>query len=138
MESGWEPFSFSLQPDKVKAGEILWERATLPVSSKEETLRFLSVDQLFQVYLDDTLLYHMGDPEHSDEMTTGNTLHLVRLPVIKNPSKLCFRLFSRTSNIGLNGKVSIGLGQNHLANLFKEEILKLIFSAIFFKFLSFV
>ncbi len=123
---GWSPFIFPGQPKGIRSGTVLWERTKIPMIPKEKKLRFLTVDQFFQVYLNDIEIFHVGNPSKPDDLTYGNTLHIIDLPKSESPIYLCFRIFSRTSNVGLVSSVFIGSGENHLTEVFQKEIFKLI------------
>jgi len=131
-ENGWKRFSFPGQPPGSNRGKILLQRTTLPAISETETIRFLSVDQFLEVYLNESLVYNVGSPDKPDELTFGNTLHLVKLHKSAKNAVLCFRIFSRTANVGLNGTVSIANQYTHINNLIREEFLKLTLNGIFF------
>ncbi len=153
--SGWSAQTFPGQPKVKGDGTIVWQRVLLPrVASSSSsasaapvspgvgrppafakvarTLRFRSVDQLFELYLNGRVIYRMGDPGRPDGfITAGTTLHLVDLGRDFSNQPLYFRVYSRSANRGLNGRVFLGARSDHLAEIIRQESHRVVFSIVF-------
>lgn len=128
----WQKFRFPGQPPTNHRGKILWERSFIHPETWQPTLKFMSVDQFLEVYLGSTLIYAVGNPaEPGTAMTYGNTPHLVTIPPITKTTPLCFRVFSRTSNTGINGEVWLGTEKEILTLMVQQDLTRVILIALY-------
>lgn len=100
-------------------GKILWQKTVVQPNEQSQMLKFLSVDQLVQVYLGRALIYEFGDPAQPKRTRiVGNTLHLVHVPGLAQNTPLCFRIFSRKANKGLHAEIRIAPEKIILRDIF--------------------
>lgn len=123
--SDWTAFSCPGQPPGESDSGNVWLRTVLPsVEYKNPCIMFTTNDQLFQVYLEDKLIYSYGDIEnHDDRVAPGSPWHLIHLPENYEGKTLYLRmhtLFLR--NTGFVRRFEIGSENEHIAYLIASEM----------------
>jgi DNA-binding CsgD family transcriptional regulator len=133
QNAGWIQFRFPGQPPGRFAGRILWERTLLQPMAGQTTLKFMTVDQFVEVYLGAKLIYAVGNPgAPARSLTLGNTPHLIELPQLHAPTPLCFRIFSRTANAGINGDIWLGTEKDILGMMVRQDLPRLVLICLYF------
>ena len=98
----------------------LWVKTRLPKGKwKDPALYLGSVFQIFEVYLDDHLIYKFGDLNKIHEFPGHRFLNIISLPKNYAGRTLSLRIHSDFSRIGPDDKVLIGERAHH----FKEVII---------------
>ncbi len=124
-DSSWASFQCPGQPPgRSETGDI-WLRTTLPNTEYElPSIMFTTNDQLFQVYLEDSLIYSYGNiEEHNDRVAPGSPWHLISLPENYQGKQLYLRMHSTIArNTGLVRRFEIGSQIEHLTYLVASEL----------------
>lgn len=95
-------------------------------------LKFMSVDQFLEVYVGEKRIYTFGNPaSQGKDITFGNTPHLVALPALHLPTPLCFRVFSRTGNVGINGDVWLGNEKDLITLIVRHDLSRVILISLY-------
>ncbi|HWQ30878.1 MAG TPA: ATP-binding protein, partial [Negativicutes bacterium] len=123
--SDWTAFSCPGQPPGESDSGNIWLRTVLPsVEYKNPCIMFTTNDQLFQVYLEDKLIYSYGDIEnHDHRVAPGSPWHLIHLPEDYEGKTLYLRmhtLFLR--NTGFVRRLEIGSENEHITYLIASEM----------------
>ncbi|MGE5676850.1 MAG: ATP-binding protein [Pseudomonadota bacterium] len=123
--SDWTAFACPGQPPVESDSGNIWLRTVLPsVEYKNPCIMFTTNDQLFQVYLEDKLIYSYGAIEkHDDRVAPGSPWHLIHLPEDYQGKTLSIRmhtLFLR--NTGFVRRFEIGSENEHIAYLIANEM----------------
>lgn len=121
----WAGFTCPGQPPGESDSGNIWLRTVLPTAEyKNPCIMFTTNDQLFQVYLEDKLIYSYGDIEnHDDRVAPGSPWHLIHLPENYEGKTLYLRmhtLFLR--NTGFVRRFEIGSENEHIAYLIASEM----------------
>ncbi len=123
--SEWTSFTGPGQPPGESDSGDIWLRTVLPAGEyKIPSIMFTTNDQLFQVYLEDELIYSYGDMErNSDNVAPGSPWHLIHLPEDYQGKLLNLRMHATfTRNTGLVRRFEIGSENEHIAYLIASEI----------------
>lgn len=133
-EIKWRDFNVPGQPPKVQANQDIWLRVTLsqPVL-RDPSILLLTYDQIFEVYLDNKLLYKFGDfTKNEFRKSPGSPFHLIDLPENYEGKTLYLRMYSvRKVNTGLIKKFQISSKSNHIIKIVKENISSVILAFMF-------
>ncbi|KUO67997.1 MAG: hypothetical protein APF77_03730 [Clostridia bacterium BRH_c25] len=133
-DPSWKPFSYPGQPPVKPGSGDVWLRTQLPTKAWETPrIMFTTNDQLFEVYLEDKLIYKFGDIEHHDDkVAPGSPWHIIRLPEDYHGKTIYLRMhtpFNR--NLGLVRRFEIGTEKEHYSYLVANEIDNLLLITLF-------
>lgn len=130
----WKPFSYPGQPPvKANTGDV-WLRTQLPAKYWEiPSIMFTTNDQLFEVYVEDKLIYKFGDIEHHDDkVAPGSPWHIIRLPEDYQGKTVFLRMHTLSNrNLGLVRRFEIGSENEHYSYLVANEIDNLLLTTLF-------
>ncbi|HYF75343.1 MAG TPA: ATP-binding protein [Candidatus Nitrosocosmicus sp.] len=133
-DSNWKSFSCPGQPPvKADSGNV-WLRTQLPTKDWEiPSIMFTTNDQLFEVYIEDKLIYKFGDlDKHDDSVAPGSPWHLIRLPEDYHGKTIYLRMHTSFSrNMGLVRRFEIGSQNEHYSYLVANEIDNLLLTTLF-------
>ncbi|MFN8671340.1 MAG: response regulator [Candidatus Sericytochromatia bacterium] len=127
----WGKIKEPRNPIDRKSNTILF-RTNLPEKSfSEPTLFFYSIDQIFEVYLDNKLIYSFGDI-NNEKKFLGYPLFFISLEKYDYLNKeLKVKVYSEHTNIGINGIIKIGEKKALLKKIIHDDIDKLITAIVF-------
>lgn len=123
--SNWTSFTCPGQPPGESDSGNIWLRTVLPTTEYESpSIMFTTNDQLFQVYLEDKLIYSYGDVEnHDDKVAPGSPWHLIHLPENYQGRMLYLRMHTPfTRNTGFVRRFEIGSENEHMTYLIASEM----------------
>lgn len=123
--SDWTAFTCPGQPPGESDSGDVWLRTVLPTGEyKVPSIMFTTNDQLFQVYLEDKLIYSYGDMDnHDDNVAPGSPWHLIHLPDDYQGKMLYLRMHTPfIRNTGFVRRFEIGSENEHIAYLIASEI----------------
>ena len=123
--SSWIPFTCPGQPPGETDSGDIWLRTVLPTSEyKNPSIMFTTNDQLFEVYLEDKLIYNYGTVEHpNDKVAPGSPWHLIHLPEDYQGKMVYLRMHTPfVRNTGFVRRFEIGSENEHIAYLIASEI----------------
>lgn len=124
-DSSWASFQCPGQPPGISEDGDIWLRTTLPNTAYElPSIMFTTNDQIFQVYLEDRLIYSYGNiDKHNDKIAPGSPWHLIRLPEDYQGKQLYLRMHSTIArNTGFVRRFEIGSQVEHLTYLVASEM----------------
>ncbi|MHB1393532.1 MAG: ATP-binding protein [Clostridia bacterium] len=133
-DPNWKSFSYPGQPPvKADTGDV-WLRTQLPTKDWETpSIMFTTNDQLFEVYVEDKLIYKFGNIEHPDDkVASGSPWHIIRLPEDYHGKTAFIRMhtpFHR--NLGLVRRFEVGAENEHYSYLVANEIDNLLLTTLF-------
>jgi hypothetical protein len=111
-DAEWRPCAPPKIPPGRAANNFLWMRTRLTGAHYHDpTLFLLSMDQIFEAYLDGKLIYRFGviDGDHKDARRyAGHRPHYLPLGSGYQGKLLALRIYSAHINIGIVGTVKIG------------------------------
>ncbi|MFZ5353160.1 MAG: ATP-binding protein [Bacillota bacterium] len=130
---GWETFSYPGQPANVNNLKDVWLRVRLPEQSyRDPSVFFVTNDQLFEVYIDNELIYKFGDVTDLRNIAPGSPWHLISLPDGYEGKLLYFRMHTVfPPNAGLLRVVKLASAGQHISAIIKENLHTLILSVLF-------
>ncbi|HWR61186.1 MAG TPA: ATP-binding protein [Clostridia bacterium] len=123
--SNWTSFTCPGQPPVRSATGDIWLRTVLPDSEyRLPSIMFTTNDQLFQVYLEDRLIYSYGNMEdRNDRIAPGSPWHLIQLPEDYRGKPLYLRMHATFArNTGFVRRFEIGSENEHIAYLIASEM----------------
>ncbi len=133
-DPSWKPFSYPGQPPiKPDTGDV-WLRTQLPTKDWETpSIMFTTNDQLFEVYVEDKLIYKFGNIEHPDDkVASGSPWHIIRLPEDYHGKTAFLRMHTPfTRNLGLVRRFEVGAEHEHYSYLVANEIDNLLLTTLF-------
>lgn len=120
----------------------LWMRTRMPAwDGRNPTLYAHSVDLVFEVFLDEEMIYRFGDlhPDGTIDFI-GWPWHLIPLPADFAGRSLMFRIQSSISDIGIVGDVVLASEAHHLREILRRDLDQtvLAFLIVFVGLLAFV
>gem|GEM_PF-285290 len=130
----WASFQCPGQPPGSSDTGDMWLRTTLPNTAYElPSIMFTTNDQIFQVYLEDKLIYSYGNiEEHNDRIAPGSPWHLIRLPGDYQGKLLYLRMHSTIArNTGFVRRFEIGSQVEHLTYLVASELDNVVLICLF-------
>ncbi|HYE83117.1 MAG TPA: ATP-binding protein [Clostridia bacterium] len=130
----WKPFSYPGQPPVRPGSGDVWLRTKLPDKAWETpSIMFTTNDQLFEVYLEDKLIYNFGDIEHhNDRIAPGSPWHVIKLPEDYQGKTIYLRMHtSFNRNLGLVRRFEIGSENEHYSYMMANEIDNLLLTNLF-------
>ncbi len=133
-DSNWKSFSCPGQPPLKPDTADVWLRTQLPAEDFEiPSIMFTTNDQLFEVYLEDKLIYNFGDVEHHDDrVAPGSPWHIIRLPEGYHGKTVFLRMHTPSPrNLGLVRRFEIGSEHQHYSYLVANEIDNLLLTTLF-------
>lgn len=115
-----------------KLSNYIWFKTTLPKKNFYDAGIFIySIDQIFEVYVDNKLIYKFGDLV-KEKKFQGYPLNFIPLENVHYAGKdLIIRVYSEHNNIGLNGIIKIGNISEIQKKVIVEDIDKLVSAVIF-------
>lgn len=134
LDSSWASFQCPGQPPGGSETGDIWLRTTLPNTEYElPSIMFTTNDQIFQVYLEDRLIYSYGNIEgHNDRVAPGSPWHLIRLPENYQGKQLYLRMHSTIArNTGFVRRFEIGSKIEHLTYLAASELDNVVLICLF-------
>lgn len=130
----WKPFSCPGQPPGIPDTGDVWIRTVLPLKKyANPKIMFTTNDQLFEVYLEDKLIYSYGDMEHHDDnVAPGSPWHLIPLPKDYQGRTIYLRMHtSFIRNTGFVRRFEIGSESDHMSYLIANEIDNVLLTCLF-------
>jgi len=124
-DSNWTSFTCPGQPPVRSSTGDIWLRTVLPDSEyKLPSIMFTTNDQLFQVYLEDRLIYGYGNIEEcNDRIAPGSPWHLIQLPEDYRGKLLYLRMHATFArNTGFVRRFEIGSENEHITYLIASEM----------------
>ena len=131
--AGWQPTASTFNPPGV-ADHMLWLRVRLPDPVPDNAALFtFMVTLTFEVYLDSTRIYQVGElVPHSSNRFAVTTLRSIPLPAGASGRMLYFRIYSEyTELIGIPNSVYLSSGTGVPATVLRTELDDLILGIIF-------
>lgn len=118
-ENLWQSFEFGFQKKTTNGESILWQRITFETSElKSPALYLENVDQDFEIYHEDKLIYKHGTlNDDGIGKFMGWGWHLIDLPPNTKEDKLYFLIYSNHDNIGITGIPRVGEKYSLLKNI---------------------
>lgn len=133
-DPNWKPFSYPGQPPVTPGSGNVWLRTKLPTKDWETpSIMFTTNDQLFEVYVEDKLIYKFGDLDHHDDkIAPGSPWHIIRLPEDYHGKTVYLRMHtSFDRNMGLVRRFEIGSEKEHFSYLVANELDNLLLTTLF-------
>jgi len=129
----WEPTWSTMNPPGHQGHKTLWLRVRLPEGQwKGPSLFIPYVFQIFEVYLEDKLIYKYGERKPSGKNRFAPfRWHIIPLEPDFHGKTLAFRIYSDSSqDIGIDGNVSLG-SQANLIKIIMADIDQFILGFLF-------
>ena len=130
----WKPFKVPGQPRETSPTSDVWVRAMLPnLSLKSPCLFFITNDQVFEVYVEDKLIYRYGEIQnYNDKVAPGSPWHMIALPDDFAGKFLKIRMHTMfPKNFGLVRRASIGNQSDFILEILRADISGIIVSVLF-------
>ncbi len=119
-------------PDR--KGDHLWLRIKLPEQEITEGYLFLKlVLEVFEVYVEDRLIYQFGNPGMNQKGNKyyGWPWHIIKLPANYKGKTVAFRIYSQHPKIGIIGKPIIAKKHYHINTIVTTQIDQFVLGFIF-------
>ncbi|MEK7431502.1 MAG: histidine kinase dimerization/phospho-acceptor domain-containing protein [Cyanobacteriota bacterium] len=130
-ENNWIKISEPKNPVGIKNKSLLFKTELPNVFFKEPCVFIYSIDQLFEVYLDNKLIYSFGDLDQKP-VFLGYPINFISLEKYDYKGKeLKIKVYSNHTNIGLNGKIKFGERESLFRKVIFDDIDKFIYASIF-------
>lgn len=129
---GWKAADRLLNPEGREADGILWLRTVLPAGSGEAGSLLLQASQLFEVYVDGSLVYvHGALPPSGSPHYIGTPPRIVPLPDTSDGNMLHVRVYSHGADIGLIGKPEVSTRQAIQLELIRSQSVRFILGCFY-------
>jgi diguanylate cyclase (GGDEF)-like protein len=130
----WKETSSLQKFDDRQDDKMIWLRVRLPeLTSRDPSLFIHSVDTVFEVYLDQKLVYKFGDLDSAEaDKFIGWPWHIIELPREFENKYLYFRIYSNLSEIGVVGDVVLGSQAQHISRIVTQDLDLVILTFLFF------
>lgn len=131
--AAWRPATLPGTPAGRNGQSHLWMRRTLPPNVwRDPALMAPGIDRVFEVWLEDRLVYRFGDPGRDDGLDyPGRRLHLVPLPHDFAGKRLYLRMASADFRIGVAEDLTLGARADHVLRIVQRDGDKFILSCLF-------
>ncbi len=134
----WRPAASMYAPPGRGSHDILWLRLSMPKFSFQDANLFIfGVDELFEIYSAQGLLYKFGNMDSKEKAYQGLPWHIVKLPKDVAGNYIYVRIYSKTELIGLKKELVIGEFQ-HLQTRFLQQTLPQLIVSIILLFMGFL
>jgi serine phosphatase RsbU (regulator of sigma subunit) len=122
--TNWIPFSLTSDPENLGNHHYIWERVKLPeIHWKDACLFIYSVDQIYEVYLESTLIDRFGDLNARPvKPFIGYGEHTIHLPDGYEGKTVYFRIYSEIHRIGILREIYIGSEGDYFRYLIANRI----------------
>lgn len=130
----WENFSIPNKPKYAAIGGEVWVRVRLPqINFRDPSILFMTYDNIFEIYLDKTLIYRFGNFSKASKMESpGSPWHIISLPDNYKGKFIYIKMYStRKANHGLIKTFEIGSKSSHLINLIKQGTMPFVHSCLY-------
>ncbi|MDP4146289.1 MAG: ATP-binding protein [Bacillota bacterium] len=130
----WENFSIPGTPPERDANGEVWVRVKLPEGNyKDPSIYFLTYNQVFQVFMDNKLIYSFGSfDKESLKKSPGSFWHIIDLPDKYSGKYVYIRMHAvLLSNTGLVRSFEVGSRGNHITNIVKANLITIVLASMF-------
>ncbi|MGD8777836.1 MAG: hypothetical protein PVH88_02625 [Ignavibacteria bacterium] len=130
---GWTNIKSVNEIPRDKKNNTLWIRTVLPDKNLiDPSIYTGDIQQIFQVYLDNKLIYQFGNFDLSGKsIPFGHTVHLIPLPDNFQGKLLTFRIYSNTHSIGFYKPIILGEGKVIFKDLYFKNLDEMLFTVIY-------
>lgn len=123
-DNQWTSFSLTSDPENTENNLYMWERVTLPeIHWKDACLFIYSVDQIYEVYLEEKLISRFGGLNTLPiKAFIGYGEHTIHLPEGYEGKTLYFRVYSEIHRIGILRDIYMGSEGDYFRYLIANRI----------------
>lgn len=116
-------------------GENIWLKTELPAWKGTDPAIYMGqINYGMNLFLNNRLIYHLGNFSSSQNHFMGWDQNLVQLPFFKKGDALIIKLRLGDKQTGLDGKVLLGSSKKIVKRIFTRDINNIIFSVVFLLF----
>lgn len=128
---GWHPLPASAEKPQTLNCRVLWCRTRLPEwDGKNPTVYLGQVKNAIQVFLNDTMIYELGDSASHQVFIAWNQ-NMIPLPYFQAGDYLIVKMYIRDSFLKMENKALLGSSGTLLRYVFRRDIPGLFFAVLF-------
>ncbi len=121
-ETGWQNLDPPLNPPGRQNSPWLWLRVRLPQLHAYDSLYLRGIDERFEVYLHQQVIYRFGDLPPHNRVYPGFPWHMIPLQAQDSEQWLYLRIHSTSRHIGIFGTPRLGSPAAHLQLLMLQDL----------------